>query len=82
MSTGGGPTKTTVEANVEAKLVEHPTVVEHPTIIAGDPTASQTGRWIKLMETPTRALEIGDTGSGNHCMNLTLLIRAMSSKVI
>ena len=47
MSTGGGPTKTTVEANVEAKLVEHPTVVEHPTIIAGDPTASQTGRWIK-----------------------------------
>ena len=38
MSTGGGPTKTTVEANVEAKLVEHPTVVEHPTIIAGDLT--------------------------------------------
>ena len=29
------------------------------------------------METPTRALEIVATGSGNHCMNLTLLIRAM-----
>ena len=29
------------------------------------------------METPTRALEIVATGSGNHCMNLTLLIRDM-----